>query len=608
MDKRTREEKKDAVRVVKLMYDKRQEWEPKWKEYREAFAPSRGRFDSGDDDRAKREREDRRNSNPYRIADEYAAGVQSGLVSPTRQWFTLTPFDKSLMRIDAVKDWIGELEAAMSACILQTNFYDQVVDFMKEQGVFGTAAMFIEEDEEDVFHCRTLTAGEYAIGTDNLGRVNRFCRKLSFTLSELIQEFGESNLPPQLKRDAKEFFDNSKGRDKKYEVVHLIQSNKKYDVFNPAAKYKRYQSLWWVTGYDEEHGFLRESGYEEMPVIIGRWKVVSGDIYGSEHPGQVALDDAKTLQDIEKDSRAALEHAVAPALAIPRSLMGRVNARPRGLTPYDPVANGGAPAITPLYEVTFDHAAAENKNSLLLRNIEQAFYIDLFRMWSTDLRIGRTATEIQAREDEKAYMLGPITLRQTAEVLDAAILRIFRIMLRANKLPDIPEELSGGDLRIEYMSEFSLLQKRAAQGGIETLLSFAAQLAQLQGATGEYPEVLDNIDPDRIMQAIADMHSLPVGVVRGEKMLMAKRQERAEQAEQAQQMQQAQQLADNAQPMADTMQTMSQTPITNGDGEQGSLLDSLLASAQDGTMNDVMGQMAEEINGGVGTQFGYAGP
>lgn len=598
------DERKDIERIVADLLDKRRPWEEKWKLYRDNFAPSRGRFQDSDDEKNKEVNQKRYNSNPFRIADEFAAGVQAGLVSPTRQWFNLTPFHKNLATVESVKMWLSIVEEAMSARMLQTNFYDQVVDFMKEQGVFGTAAMFIEDDPVNFFHCTTLTAGEYAIGVDRLGRVDKVVRELKMTLTELANEFGEENLPKDIKKDLK-LIPEQGGRSKEYELYHVILPNDKYYVGSIAPSEKKYKSVWYLKKYDDPD-FLRKSGYDEFPIVVGRWRTVGSDIYGSEHPGQVALDDAMTIQDIERDARSALEHAIKPALTAPRGLTGRINAKPLGITEYDPLPMGGMPVIQRLYDVQFDYNAAEQKVALLLRNVEQAFGIDLYRMWSTDMKIGRTATEIQAREDEKAYMLGPITLKQTADVLGVMVMRIYAILKRSNVVfPAPPPQLPSDNFRIEYMSEFQLLQKRAAQSGIEAVLAFVAQYMQLQGATGQYPDVLDYIDGDQIVETIADMYALPSGIVLGDDSVEKKRRLRAKQQQAQAQAQQLQQVADNVGPMTDAMKTMSDTQMTGADGGRSSLLDQIIGSARDGSMGDAMNRMQEQMSlDAQGAQFG----
>jgi hypothetical protein len=111
-----------------------------------------------------------------------------------------------------------------------------------------------------------------------------------------------------------------------------------------------------------------------------RWRLVGEDLYGSEHPGQVALDDAKTLQDIETDERRALKLKVMPPLLAPRSLQHTdIDLRPGKVTYYDDTLPGQAPAVLPIVAANFDHVSAAEKIERLSIGIEKAFYVDLFR-------------------------------------------------------------------------------------------------------------------------------------------------------------------------------------------------------------------------------------
>jgi hypothetical protein len=492
-----------------------------------------------------------------KIAEEFAAGMQSGLASPGRRWFTLALANGRVAAIERVKAWVGQAEEAMAARMLQTNFYDQFVEMQHEQGVFGTSVMLIEEDAMDVFFCRTLTAGQYAIGVDHRGRVNRLCRKLSYTAGQLAEDFGAESLPEEIRDELRRR--ESRGSEARHWVRHMVQPNQKYEVDTPGPAGMAWQSLWWMPG-KKEPDFLRVSGYHEFPAIVGRWKTVGDEIYGRMHPAETALDDAATLQAIEVDARAALELATTPPLLAPSSLQGKLDNRPRKMTFYDAVG-GQAPVVQPLYAVSFNFAAAEEKIARLSAQIERAFYVDLFRMWSTFRRQGITATQVQAEEQEKSYILAPVTMRQTSDVLDKAIIRIFSVMLRAGLFPEAPPELAGEPIRIEYVSEFAMLQKRASQAGIETLLQFAGQLMQLQGAAGMAPDALDKIDADEVLEAISDMYGGKSGIVLGDDAVAQKREARAAQARQAQMTQMAAQAAELAPKAAGAAKDMSQTQI-----------------------------------------------
>ena len=562
--KNRRRQREDADKRLALMLADRQEYESWWRDLGEQFAQSRGRF--GVNEKAKKSAK-RRNSKPYQIADAHAAGMQSGLMSPTRQWFNLNVFHKSLMTIERVKVYLNETQEIMQGRMLQSNFYDQAYDFLKEEGIYGTAAMFIEEDDVDVFVCKTLTAGQYCIGVDDRGRVNRFARTLTYTALQLQEDFGYDNLPREIQMD----LDRKEPSNAKYEVRHLIQPNEKYEVTDVGPAGMAYQSLWWLVG-SERPEFLRESGYHEFPVIVARWRIIGNDLYGREQPGDVSFDDAKTVQDLETDARGALEREVKPPMLAPTSLSGALDNRPNRVTLYDPMATqGSVPQVTPLFAMKFSHEAAEAKIMQLLQAIESAYYVDLFRMWSSDLRIGRTATEIQARDGERAYILGPITLRQTNEFATKVLIRIFGILQRANTdpehpmLPPAPPELSDQRVKIEYTSEFALLQKQAARGGIETVLAMAAQLAQLQGMAGAQPIILDKIDPDEILDQIADMYAIPAGMVLGDDATARIREDRAlamkQQQEQAEMQEQAMLAAQAAPGLAGAAKDLSQAQM-----------------------------------------------
>ena len=91
--------RQNADKKFSYMMAQRVDWEPWWQDLRMQFAPSRGRFIA--DEKAAKDTK-RRNSMPRRIADEFAAGMQSGLVSPSRTWVTLSLFYKRMRTVERV--------------------------------------------------------------------------------------------------------------------------------------------------------------------------------------------------------------------------------------------------------------------------------------------------------------------------------------------------------------------------------------------------------------------------------------------------------------------------------------------------------------------------
>ncbi|MBQ3456783.1 MAG: hypothetical protein IJG36_10130, partial [Synergistaceae bacterium] len=198
--------KKADIRFQQMMTD-RQDYIDWWRKLSDMYAPNRGRFSV---DEQPRKQAVRFNSRARQIPDDFAAGMKSGLTSPSRPWFTLTLYDTGLAELENVKSWLTEVQDVMQGVMLRSNLYDQLYDVYKEQGIFGTGALLIEEDDENLLHAQSLTVGSYAIGVNKRGKVNRFCRQFRRTLTQLADEFGENALPQELRYRLKEKPDNTR--------------------------------------------------------------------------------------------------------------------------------------------------------------------------------------------------------------------------------------------------------------------------------------------------------------------------------------------------------------------------------------------------------------
>jgi hypothetical protein len=551
------------------MFREMRKQEPKWREMAQQFAPQRGRYDVAEEGKTDAMRP-RKNSRPRVVADEFAAGLKAGLTSPSRPWFALGIADPELSQFERVKAYLSDSTEALLAQMGRSNFYDQVYGVYKDEGVFGTGCLYIDEDDEEVFVCRALTAGQYAIGQNAKKRVNRFAEMQAMTARDLARTFGEENLPWEIAQILRDDERRSTESAAKYEVRHIVEENDEYAPGAPGQQGMRFRSLYRLAGQAQrpDRPFLRIGGYHEFPAMVPRWRVIGEDLYGSEHPGQTALDDAKTIQDIETDERVALKLKIAPPLLAPRSLLqAEIELKPGKVTYYDETPGmtpGQAPVILPLFAAAFDHAAAAEKIERLTRDIEKVFYIDLFRMWASDFRQGRTAREIDAREQEKIYALEPVLNRQIYDLLDPSVIRVYNIMQRRGLLPPLPPELEGRAFKIEYTSVLAKAQKQAAQHGLETVLLMAGQMAQLQGAAGERPAILDKLDMDTILDLVADMFGVPSGVVLGDDAVARLRAAKDEEQRQREMQAASAQMAEAAPRIAGAAKDLGQTPAGGG--------------------------------------------
>lgn len=182
--------------------------------------------------------------------------------------------------------------------------------------------------------------------------------------------------------------------------------------------------------------------------------------------------------------------------------------------------------------------------------IRQAFHNDLFNMIS-QLDTVRSATEIDARREEKLVLLGSVLERFENEALDPAIDRIFAIMQRADLIPDAPPSIHGAPLQIQYVSILSTAQKALAVAPMERWMQVVASVAPL--------------NPDALLVPKWDMllrnYAQAVGV---DAKNVATLDEIAQAKAAKQQQEQAAQLAQAAPGLAQGAQALSQTDVGGG--------------------------------------------
>ena len=479
-------EKNKSADVFRQQYDVMKadgkEWQKTWQELARYIAPTRGFFEGNQvNDGRKIDHRTLIDSDPLLAVEILSAGMMSGLTSPSRSWFELGVDEPQLAKQYAVRSWLHEVRRRMEDVFSRSNLYNTLHGFYQEISVFGTAAFLLEEDFDRVISCRSFTAGEYVLGTDEKGRINSFGREFYLTASQLKNQFGEEHLPEQIKRAAQE------KRSGWFKVLHVIMPNEKAD----AAKLDK-AHMPYVSAYFTEQGhLLQQGGYREFPVIAARWEIKNNsDIYG-RGPGWKALGDIKMLQKMQKTKLIALDKNTNPPMMVSSNVQGEVNLLPGGLTRYNGTTDA---AVKPAYQVPVDLQALEHCIEKVKQTIRSQFFADVFLMISAQNFTHMTATEVAERHQEKMLVLGPVLERLKNELLDPLIERTFAIMFRRGVIPVPPPEIEGENMKIQYVSMIAQAQKQSGMAALQQGISFTASLAQAQ------PQVLDKIDFDAALE------------------------------------------------------------------------------------------------------------
>lgn len=396
-----------------------------------------------------------------------AAGMMNGITSPARPWFTLRIPGFANTANSASRLWLDEVQRRMLMVMAETNFYNALAVMYLDLVVFGTAAMLIYEDDESVFRCYNPALGEFYLGNSDRLAVNVFAREFTYNVQQVVDWFGIENCSERVRTLHKQGGASLRSN---VDVFHLIEPNN--DGQGSIPKIFTYRETYWEKGVNTGEVLARR-GYREIPGVFPRWELTANDAYGTS-PGMDALGDIKQLQLETKRKAQGLDKMVSPPIVADIQLQHRPTATmPNGITYVAGVNNIGA---KPLYTVNVPIGELSADIQDVRSRIGEIFHNPLFNMIS-QLDTVRSATEIDARKEEKLVLLGSVLERFQNEALDPGINRIFSIMNRMGMFPPPPEEIAGQPVEIQYVSILSTAQRAVAAIPTERWIGLIGNIA-----------------------------------------------------------------------------------------------------------------------------------
>ncbi|CCK12167.1 putative tail protein [Cronobacter sakazakii 680] len=335
-----------------------------------------------------------------------------------------------------------------------------------------------------------------------------------------MREFGLNNVSSS----TKSAFENGT-YEKWVDVVHAVYPNMNRETGKMNAKNKAFRSVYFEVGGDNDK-VLRESGYDEFPVMAPRWEVNGEDVYGSSCPGMIALGQVKALQLEQRRKAQQIDKQTNPPMIGPTSLKTqRVSLLPGDITYVDQVT--GAEGLRPAYMVNPNLGDLLGDIQDTRQLINSAYFVDLFMMLQNVNTRSMPVEAVIEMKEEKLLMLGPVLERLNDEFLDPLIDRAFSMMARKNMLPPPPDVMQGMPLRIEYISVMAQAQKAIGLSSLERFVGFVGNLASAK------PEALDKLDVDQAIDNYAVMSGVSPTVVVPQEQAQQTRNDRAQQQQQA---------------------------------------------------------------------------
>ena len=496
----------------------RENWETHWQEVADYMQPRKA------DVTKRRARGDKRmeqvfDSSPIQSVELLAASLHGMLTNPSTPWFTLRFKDEEIENDDEAKLWLEASTDAMYTAFNRSNFQQEIFELYHDLITFGTAAMFIEEDDDDIIKFSTRHINEVFIAENDKGRIDTIYRKFKISARAVIQKFGEA-----VSADVQ-----TKAKKDPYEEIEILHAVYPRADFNPNKRDKANMPFESVYMEFKNGNELSVGGFREFPFVVPRYLKASNEIYGRS-PAMTALPDVKMLNEMSKTTIKAAQKQVDPPLLVPDDgFLLPVRTVPGGLNFY---RSGTRDRIEPL-NIGANNPLGLNMEQQRRESIRAVFYVNQLMMQQGPQM---TATEVIQRNEEKMRLLGPVLGRLQSELLKPLIDRVFAVLLRNNMLPQAPEFLSGRDVEIEYVSPLAKAQK-------STELQSIMRAVEILGSLANVAPVFDYVNFDNLVKHLADIVGVPQKILKTQSQVNAERQQAQAQQQEMQQMQQLQQVA-----------------------------------------------------------------
>ena len=444
------------------------------------------------------------------------ASIMSGMTPANSQWFKMQVNGED----DDSRRWLDESSETLWENIHDANFDSEAADCISDMSGAGWFALYIDEDQEKggLYFEHWPIAQCFISSSKRAGAIDTVYRPYKLTASQAVTEFSKpgDNLPAIITQAAQS------EPDKKFEFVHCIEPR---DVHVVGALRSKNMPVASYMLSCEGKQVVRESGYQEMPVVVARWKKIPSSFY-AVGPVLDALPDIRTINDIVRMEYANLDMAISGMWIAEDD--GVLNPRTVKVGPRKIIVANSVDSMKPL-QPSSNFQLGDARIQTLEAKIRKTLMADQLQPQDGP---AMTATEVHVRVDLIRQLLGPIYGRLQAEYLQPLIARCFGLAYRAGVFSPPPAALAGRNFNVQYQSPLARAQKLEEVTAIERYMGDITVMAQVDAT------VLDTVDMDEASRATGQGLGVPDRIIRTPEQLLdfRKRKQQAQQASAQQQM------------------------------------------------------------------------
>lgn len=451
---------------------------------------------------------------PQEAIRELAAATASGIAPASTRWLDLDVAEMP----DYRHKWLDDAANTIWRELHAGGFDSILVDYLSIVFTGGWSITYTDYAKD----IGTLTHEIWPAGacwideTHNNRGVNVIVREVQLTAQQIVNQYVErgDKVPTHIKTAAKQ---DSK---QTYTVCQIIEPRRDGMPGGPKNR------LPFASRHYIGNDLIRDSGYEEMPVAVARWRKNISDPYAT---GLVfdALPAIRVLNEMTKNKMLAVEMAAVGMWGVADD--GVINPKNIKIGPKKVLPMRDNQSMWPLTPGGNANLAM-TELQIQEQAVRRALLADKLALPQTG---NTTATEINVRLEMLRQLLGPVFGRLQQELLQPLITRCFGLLSRNGKIPPPPDELNGATINVRFVSPLARSQRLGEVNAMRQMMQDVMLMAQAK------PETLDKIDFDKIVDEESWALGVPMAIIRDDKAVKRLRDARAEQQrQQAEQMQQ----------------------------------------------------------------------
>ena len=438
--------------------------------------------------------------NPAAAVRKFAVGFAGLTVERNagdEWWLGFEPPKKSLLKSDAIKDYMQDCAEQISFGYGQSTFYREFPECMKDAAVLmGT--MTADEDwinDRVVFRNRDPRC--HYIGLDMYGNIDIDDFELDMTAKTMLEQFGEKNMP-------KAIVDEANGKDKKdpfaeHKVIHTICRNGSARAGSIDTTDMEYISIYVMNFSDPATG-IDKWVLEKKGVPAGAINIRLGTPTKSGYPislaGYALTAASKGNMFSRYDARAAhlMVNPPRKASASLRDALRKSKLDP-GSTTFQP--DSGEWVLEFLNTKT-DLKGALERITKCKDAVDDIFFVSFLEMLTRRESSVKTLGEIYQMLAEMLRLMGPVVQATEDDGLEPSTNAIWRHEEQAGRMPDPPDEL------LEYMAKNGRPAGDGKKKKIKIKSKYNGELAKLKRSLPqsratieqlEFAKACDNVFP-----------------------------------------------------------------------------------------------------------------